>query len=298
MKKKIFLTGGSGVLGQNCLNCLSNQYEILSPTRKELELSNASSVASYMKSSRWYAIIHAANVGGTRVSPKPDSDYFYENLKTFYNVFDQRKLAKKFIQLGSGAEYGRPLSYPKITEEQLGKKIPCDGYGFSKLICAQLLKQLSPKEAVNLNIFSLCAPGENYKIRFISNAITRALCGLPIVIKQDIKFNYLFIEDFIKILVQFIEKDASFSHYNLGSPNYLFLSEIAEIIRDILGTNTTIEVEKPAPDYEYTCSIERLKEFLGPNFFFTPFKESIEKMITFYHSQIEKHKLSYIENLY
>ena len=49
-KSKIILFGASGMVGQNILeHALANKYQFLSPSRKELDLTNAEATYAYIK---------------------------------------------------------------------------------------------------------------------------------------------------------------------------------------------------------------------------------------------------------
>ena len=60
-KKKILLTGGSGLVGRNIQeHSRADKWEILAPTRKELDLTDLSSVSQWVKKHQPDTIIHAA----------------------------------------------------------------------------------------------------------------------------------------------------------------------------------------------------------------------------------------------
>ena len=49
-KKKVLLTGGSGLVGRNIQeHSRADKWEILTPTRKELDLTDLSSVSQWVK---------------------------------------------------------------------------------------------------------------------------------------------------------------------------------------------------------------------------------------------------------
>ena len=44
---KILITGGTGLLGSNLVKILQENHQVLSPTRKELDITNNTSVDKY-----------------------------------------------------------------------------------------------------------------------------------------------------------------------------------------------------------------------------------------------------------
>ena len=91
MKKKIFLTGGSGFVGKNILEQLSNKYFFLSPTHTQLDLSNEDEVTSYIQTNRPDILIHAANVGGNLNEAKFSNVASY-NLRIFFKLVKSKKI--------------------------------------------------------------------------------------------------------------------------------------------------------------------------------------------------------------
>ncbi len=57
---------------------------------------------------------------------------------------------------------------------------------------------------MELRLFGVFGPHEDYAIRFISNAICKALFGLPITLRQNRTFSYLFIDDLGPIVERFL----------------------------------------------------------------------------------------------
>ena len=66
MKKKILITGASGMLGKSLIKILSKKnYKILSPNSKKLNLLNQNSTDKYLKKNKPFFVIHLAGyIGG------------------------------------------------------------------------------------------------------------------------------------------------------------------------------------------------------------------------------------------
>lgn len=67
----------------------------------------------------------------------------------------------------------------------------------------------------DLRIFGIFGKYEDYAIRFISNAICKTLFDLPITVKQDRNFDYIFVEDLMTVLEFFIEARPKYKAYNI-----------------------------------------------------------------------------------
>ena len=283
----IFLTGGNGFIGKNVIEHYTDIYHIEAPTRSQLDLTNSNQVEEYFCNKEYDFIIHSASVGVLRKFQADPATLVHENLRSFVNTFKQRTKSKRFIFLSSGAAYGRPLCIRKIDESYFEQAIPQDSYGLSKFICSRMVAAELPQKAVSLHLFGVFGAYEDCQVRFISNAIVRSLFNLPIIIKnQNAEFDYLYIKDFIKILTTFLTSPASYSHYNIASGEPVSLLELAEIIRSILGTRQQIIVNDTKITTSYTANNQRLLNFLGSEFTFTPIKQAIEELIVWYEARL------------
>ena len=108
-KIKLFLTGGSGMVGKNILEHKNaKKYLIISPNRNELDLLNHRKVSSFLKSTKPDIIIHAAgHVGGIQANIKDPYDFLTKNLDISKNVIvaAYENKIKKFLNLGSTCMY-------------------------------------------------------------------------------------------------------------------------------------------------------------------------------------------------
>src|SRR3990167_675119 len=140
-KTRILLTGGNGFIGRNIVEQLSNVYNFVVPSHKELELLNTESVEKlFKKSGKFDVVVHCAFIGGPRNSIDT-AETLRNNLRIFLNIIRQKKYFGKLINLGSGVEYGKQRPLIKVSENDFDKVIPADTdyYGFAKYIIAKYI---------------------------------------------------------------------------------------------------------------------------------------------------------------
>lgn len=277
-KIKILFTGGGGFIGKNILEQLGDKYDFIAPRSTELNLCDSEAVHDYIKNCRPDLVIHGANLGGVR--RKKDSDDILEiNLRMFFNIIRCKKYFGRMITFGSGAEYGKQDNISQVQENDFDKKVPADKYGLYKYICAQHVQQLD--FITHLRIFGIFGKYEDCYIRFISNNICRALLNLPISINQDAYFDYIFVDDFVKIVDHFITHQGKEKIYNVGTGQRVLLSDVAKKIKQQSGKNLAIKIKKDGLNKEYSCDITRLKKEM-PNLKFTSLDEAVSKLFSFY----------------
>ncbi len=279
-KIKIFLTGGSSFIGKNILEQLEKKYNFIAPSRKELNLVDTQKVFAYLANIKVDLVLHLANTGGNRKQINLP-DVAYNNLLIYYNLIKAKSLYNRLIVLGSGAEYDKRDPIKMVKENEFEKKIPIDQYGFSKYVMAKYAEQVD--YITHLRLFGVYGKYEDYQFRFISNAICKALFGLPITIKQNVYFDYIFIKDLVDIIDVLLKKSPKEIHYNVGNGHPVDLFTVAKIILKITGRNLPIQIAQEGFNNEYTCDTTRLKKEF-PEIKYTDFEESIKVLIKYYES--------------
>ncbi|MFD0716754.1 NAD-dependent epimerase/dehydratase family protein [Paenibacillus sp. GCM10027626] len=283
---KILLTGGSGFIGRNIIEQLGSKYHILAPRHKELDLLNEDDVRSFFQSHSIDVVIHSAVKPGHRNSAD-NSQLCYNNLRMFYNLARNEDFFDKMIFLSSGAAYDVSKDLLKVREEDFDTNVPGDEHGFSKYISAKYVEK--SEKITELRLFGIFGKYEDYSIRFISNVICKALYNIPISIKQNRKFDYVYIDDFITILDSFISERYQYKVYNVTPDQSIELYEIAKMVLNIIGENLPINVASPGLGKEYSGANDRLqKELKDKGICFSSLNESIRKLVEWYKQNVHE----------
>ena len=104
-QKKILITGGSGFIGKNLSEFLSQEYQVVSPASKVLNLCNQLQVEEYLKKNKIDIVIHAANYRGKKKEPYNEYKVLENGLRMYANLERCSHLYGKMYYFGSGAEY-------------------------------------------------------------------------------------------------------------------------------------------------------------------------------------------------
>ncbi|MCI0500415.1 MAG: NAD-dependent epimerase/dehydratase family protein, partial [Epsilonproteobacteria bacterium] len=273
----IFITGSNGFVGSHLKEYLSqnySQYTLFAPPSYELDLADGYAVDDYILSNKIDIIIHLANRGGGRdtIDMKNVTEY---NLRIFFNIAKHEKNVKKIISFGSGAEYGKHKPIVEAKEEDYLNTQAFDEYGFYKSITSKYIEKSD--NIVQLRIFGAYGEYENYRFKFISNAIVKNLLKLPIVINKNVYFDYIYIDDLVKMIDWFIHNDTKEKIYNVTTGKKVDLLTLADLVNVTSDFQSEIRVINDGLNNEYTSNNERVMGELG-DFKFTSHKDAIIKM--------------------
>lgn len=150
---KIFLAGGTGMVGRNFLEHQSaGRHSVSAPGRAELDLLDAEAVRSALAALRPDIVVHAAGlVGGIQANMARQSAFFDENLRMGRNLLLAARAAgvPRFLNIGSGCMYPRQAANP-ITEDSIltGTPEPTnEGFALAKIAVHRLGVFLSRESA-------------------------------------------------------------------------------------------------------------------------------------------------------
>ena len=281
--KKVLITGAQGFLGKNFSESWKRKFSLFLPSIEELDVLDEKAVEAYLKKHNFDAVVHCAAVGVSRKDNTSNAALL--NLKMFSNLARCSEYYNRMIFIGSGAEYDKRRDLIKVKEEEFGKSVPADPYGFSKYLCTLLIKKIP--NIVNLRAFAVFGKYEDYETRFISNTICKSLLGLPVVINQDVRFDYFSVSDLARVAEHFVTHEFKRQFYNVGLGQGITLTEIVKKIEAISGKKMEVKIKKPGMNKEYTCDNSRLLSEI-PNFVFTPFDEALASLYNWYTNNMEK----------
>ncbi|WP_390911321.1 NAD-dependent epimerase/dehydratase family protein [Pseudosulfitobacter sp. SM2401] len=152
MSKKLFITGGRGMVGRNILaHTAAQNWEIVAPSSGELDLTDQHAVAAYYDSEKPDVVIHAAGkVGGIQANMADPVGFLDINTTIGRNVIieAQKSGAKTLINLASTCMY--PATAPNPLSEDMILTAPLEptneGYALAKILATRLCQYISSQD--------------------------------------------------------------------------------------------------------------------------------------------------------
>jgi GDP-L-fucose synthase len=290
----VLVTGGSGFIGRRLVLGLSAVHGVLAPTHAELDLVDADAVRRWLAAHPVDAVVHAAVKPGHRNAA--DRDHLAErNLRQFYSLVRCRDAFGRLVVLGSGAVYGAQRPVVRVPEEALGDRVPADEHGFSKYVEALWLA--NDHNAVELRPFGVYGPGEDYAIRFISNACCKALLGMPVTLRQDRRFSYVWVDDLVAVVERALDCGPSGlppGAYNVTPGDPVSLRELADLVIRVSGRDVPVVVRDQGAGDEYSGDGAKLAEAL-PAVSFTTTEEGVSRLLSWYAGRLDTLEVSAFE---
>lgn len=278
MTVRILITGGSGFTGRNLYEQMRTRYEVLVPRHDELELLEEEAVSAFLRRQRCDVVVHAA-IKPIHRNAKDRNDLVKDNLRMFYNLARNASSFGRMIFIGSGAIYDARYYQPKMKEEHYDAHVPCDDTGLFKYAVAKFIEK--EDRIVELRPFGLFGRHEDYAMRFISNMICKAICGLPLTVHQNRRMDYLYVDDLSLVVEHFLIHEAHHKAYNVTPDASVELCQLAELVLKVSGKNLPIVIARGNMGPEYSGDNGRLRrEIHGLSF--TPIEEAVRELYNWY----------------
>lgn len=296
MVKKILLTGGSGFIGRNVKEYLKQKkYDVYAPSSYQLDCIDEMAVKEHLRLNYYDVVLHFAVYGDGVDKTKDGSKSLEYNLRIFSNFAKCSTLYGRMIYTGSGAEYDKRYPIQMVREEELAEHtIPVDQYGLMKYIANRMIE--TSDNIYNLRLFGIFGKYEYWKTKFISNLCCKSIKGLPLSIRKNCYFDYLWIDDFCIMLEQFMQLENPRYHvYNAVRGERIDLFSLAEIVNEIADTKQEIIVCQEGLANEYTANNDRILGEL-PELNFTDIEKSVSKLYSWYRvhqDEIDRYSLIY-----
>src|ERR1700730_11622554 len=267
-RSRVLVTGGSGFLGKQLLQVLSERgyTDVVAPTHAAYDLTRADQVAACMRDVRPDAILHlAAVVGGIGANRAHPGDFFYKNLIMGVELMEQARLAgvEMFVAVGTICAYPKFTAVP-FREEDLWAGYPEETnapYGLAKkmlLVQAQAYRQQYGFNAVYLLPTNLYGPGDNFDpesshvipalIRKCVEAIDNGDDSISVWGTGQPTREFLFAGDCAEGIVAALERYDGSDPVNLGSGEEIRISELVHLIAEVPGFEGEIRFDPSQPD--------------------------------------------------
>ncbi|MCX7798020.1 MAG: SDR family oxidoreductase [Melioribacter sp.] len=274
---KIFITGGSGLLGQYLNRTLSKHYNILTQYNEhigncnefksiKLSLIDFEKLESVINEFKPNIIVHTAAISNAHRAENYPSSYVYN-----INVNVTKKLAELCDKIGAKLIYiSTDLVYAGYRGSYLNensKLIPISLYAETKLM-GEIKIQETFDNYLILRQALLFGFGLNHSKCFFQEIYEKLKSNMPIKLFTNQYRSPLEISDAARMILELINKDIKKEIINFGGQERLsryqlgeFLCEEAGFDKSLLIGTTMEEENYPYIIHDVSLNIDKLKSF-------------------------------------
>lgn len=210
-----------------------------------------------------------------------------------------KRVKARILQASTSEVYGDPSVHPQV-EEYWGNVNPIgvrSCYDEGKRAAETLMMDYHRMNKVDIRIIRIFNTyGPRMAIedgRVVSNFIVQALKGEPLTVYGDGNQtrSFCYVDDLIGGMMKLMDHDTEIRPVNIGNPNEFTILQLAESIREILGSSVQI-MHKPLPQDDPTQrqpNISRAREVLGwePK---VELMEGLKKTIPYFEHKLDELK--------
>lgn len=268
------------MVGSALIRCLQAKgyKNITTASRKELDLLDSKTVASYFSKNKFTQIyLAAAKVGGIHANNTYPADFIYENLMIEANVIHAAHSTdvKKLLFLGSSCIYPKDTDQPMSEDALLsGKLEPTnEPYAIAKIagikLCESYNRQYG-RDYRSVMPTNLYGPGDNFHkenshvvpalIRRFHEAVEDRVSDVVIWGSGKPMREFLYVDDMAAACCHVMQLSSEqyassveprVSHINIGTGVDCTIRTLAETISRVTGFNGRLIFDDTKPDGTY-----------------------------------------------
>ncbi len=265
---KIYIAGHTGLVGSAIIRKYQKEgyKKLLIRTRKELDLTNQNDVEKFLgREKPQYVIVAAARVGGIRANICSPSEFLWDNLMIQNNIIwsSFKHNVKKLLFISCGCAY--PYQAPSPMKEEFiltGSPEPTnEGFAVAKIAGMKLCEKINSQYHKN---FISCIPANTYGINDPFDEERSHV--IPALIKKfhQAKINkltsatlwgsgraqreFIYVDDLAEAIYLLMEEYSHPETINIGSGEDITISQLANLVKNIVGYDGKILYDKTKPD--------------------------------------------------
>ena len=251
----VYVAGHTGLVGSALYRRFSSRpgLRLITATRSELELTDASQVENFIRRERPEAVVlSAGRVGGILANSTKPAEFVLQNLRIEANLIDGAWKAgvKRLLNFGSSCMYPKETAQP-MHVEQLGTGLmepTSEPYAIAKwagmVMCSAYTRQygVSYVTAIPATVYG---PGDNFDPNegHVLSALINKFHQAKEKSKSDValwgsgkpKREFLYVDDLAEACELLLEKYDGLEPINIGSGQVCSIEELAQKVADLVS---------------------------------------------------------------
>ena len=287
--RSIFIAGANGLVGRAVVRELRRLgcEDLLTPSSEYLDLTDQSKVREFFSSEKPQIVIAAAaRVGGIAANNEYRADFIYDNLMIEANMIHSayQNNVEKFLMLGSSCIYPKDAAQPMREEELLSGYLEFtnEPYAIAKIAGIKLCESYFRQHGCNfygVMPTNLYGTFDNFDLEtsHVIPALMRKFHEAKSNGDEAVEIwgsgrpmrEFMFVDDLAAAVVFTLQNvdasdiyDQGISHLNIGTGSDISISDVALLIKEIVGYKGAIiqNTEKPDGTTRKLLDVSRLSD--------------------------------------
>jgi GDP-L-fucose synthase len=277
LNDKIYIAGHRGLVGSAIVRQLEERgfTNLLMRTHKELDLTNQAEVQNFFQQENPdYVILAAAKVGGIHANNTYPADFIYQNIMIETNVINSayESKVKRLLFLGSTCIYPKAVEQPMREDALLTDVLEPtnEPYALAKIAGIKLCESYNRQHGTDFRSVmptNLYGVNDNFhpENSHVIPALMRRFHQAKIDNDAEVVVwgtgnamrEFLYVDDMAEASLFVLELDEKtyrantkpmLSHINVGTGKDVTISEMAEIMKEVVGFKGRISFDTIKPD--------------------------------------------------
>ena len=265
---KILILGSTGMVGSSIVRRLKSDgcINLLTPNRATLNLTNQNEVETYFKENKpKYVFLCSGRVGGIYANSTFPVEFLYENMMMEFNVIQSAydNGVEKLLFTGSSCIFPKVCDQPIKEEALLSSALEPtnEGYAIAKIAGIKLCQAYNKEYGSNfISVLpcSLFGVGDNFDLNnsHLMPALMRKMHNAKMNNSKTVEIwgsgkpmrEFLYIDDAVDAIMFLMETYNSNELINIGAGVDRTISDIAEIIKNVVGFKGEFVYNPEKPD--------------------------------------------------
>ena len=264
--KRIWVAGHRGMVGGALVRRLASENcEVITAGRDELDLTDQRAVLGWMHNKRPQAVLlAAARVGGILANDSHPVEFLRDNLliETAVLAASESVGVEKLLFLGSSCIYPKHAAQP-ITEEALltGPLEPTnEWYALAKIAGIKLAEAYRRQygcDFISAMPTNLYGPGDNFDLAasHVMPALIRKVheakaSGGEVVVwgSGTPRREFLYVDDCADACIHLLQHYSDALHINVGTGSDIAIIELTRLVMEVVGYDGPVVTDPSKPD--------------------------------------------------